>query len=589
MQVSDILQNDVSPNPQFLPEGLVVVVNLRSLRALPFWQGEMIRLRAEGRYARSDEVLRTLKPRHLLRFWQAVSERFPTIASALHRRISLKRPCPPLRLSRQEEPSRRWPPPIWVNRRQQITNVRRNQGAASMDDKKSFDTERCQSIVAARHFAPCADQRQVKPEYISVMVRGEGTYLWDSQGKQYLDGVSGVYCTALGYGREELVEAATNQMRQLSFCSPYMNVTHPSLANLAERLFSILPERYGRVVYCNSGSEANETLIRTVRRYWDTIDRPQKKILISRHNAYHGSTMGSASLGGFKAMHQMGGLPIPGIHHIGEPYWFAYRGDLTEEEFGLRMAGELEEKILELGPDNVTAFVAEPIQGAGGFIFPPSTYWPEIQRICRKYDVLLCVDEVIGGFGRMGEWFSHQLYGIEPDTISIAKGLTSGYVPMGGLILSSKIADAIAAGGLYAHVFTYQGHPLAAAVACANLGLLNEGGIVDKVRNDTGPYLQRLLQETFAGHPLVWGVQGAGAAAALQLAPVKGKKQRFANEDVVGAYCTQSAFQTGLIVRSVMARMILAPALTATREEIDGIVQRLKLAVDRTAEALGII
>lgn len=455
-----------------------------------------------------------------------------------------------------------------------------------MDDSTSPDTQWDRTVVAARHLAPFADQRQVKPEYITVMVRGEGMNLWDSEGKHYLDGMSGLFCTALGYGREELVEAATRQMRQLSFCSPYMNFTHPPLARLAEKLFAILPERYGRVIYCNSGSEANETLIRTVRRYWDTVGRPKKKIFISRHNGYHGSTMGSASLGGFKAMHDMGGLPIPGIHHIGEPYWFACTDDLTEEEFGLRAAGELEEKILELGPDNVAAFVGEPFQAAGGFIFPPSTYWPEIQRICRKYDVLLCVDEVVGGFGRTGEWFSHQLYGIEPDTISVAKGLTSGYVPMGGLIISNRIADAIVAGGLYAHVFTYQGHPLAAAVACANLDLLNDGGIVDKVKSHTGPYLQQALRETFSHHPLVWEVQGFGAAAALQLAPVKGEKQRFADEDIVGMYCTQRATELGLLVRASMSRMILAPALTATRGEIDEIVRRLKSAVDRTAQAL---
>lgn len=285
-------------------------------------------------------------------------------------------------------------------------------------------------------------------------------------------------------------------------------------------------------------------------------------------------------------MHEMSGLPIPDIYHIGEPYWFAYRGELTEEEFGLQAARELEEKILELGPDRVAAFVGEPFMAAAGFIFPPSTYWPEIQRICRKYDVLLCVDEVVGGFGRTGEWFSHQLYGIEPDTISIAKGLTSGYVPMGGLIMSRRISEAIVAGGVYSHCFTYQGHPLASAVACANLALLNQGGIVEKVRTDTGPYLHRALRETFSNHPLVWEVQGAGAAAALQLAPVKGKKQRFANESLVGAYCMQRGIEAGLLFRPNLARLILAPALTATRHDIDAIVSRLKLAVDRTAEAL---
>jgi putrescine aminotransferase len=458
-----------------------------------------------------------------------------------------------------------------------------------MDDKSNPDTQRYQTTYTTRHLAPFVDLRQVKPEHVTVMVRGEGMNLWDSEGKCYLDGMSGLFCTALGYGREELVEAATRQMRQLSFCSPYLNTTHPAVGQLSEKLFAILPERYGRVAYCNSGSEANETLIRTVRRYWDVVGRPKKKIFIGRRNAYHGSTMGSASLGGLKHMHEMGGLPIPDIHHIGEPYWFGYQGDLTEAEFGLQAARELEEKILELGPNRVAAFVGEPFQAAAGFIFPPSTYWPEIQRICRKYDVLLCVDEVVGGFGRTGEWFSHQLYGIEPDTISIAKGLTSGYVPMGGLIMSSRISEAIVAGGVYSHCFTYQGHPLASTVASANLALLNEGGIVEKVRTDTGPYLHRALRETFSNHPLVWEVQGAGAAAALQLAPVKGKKQRFEDEGLVGAYCMQRGIEAGLLFRPNLARIILAPALTATRHDIDAIVSRVKRAVDRTAEALKMV
>lgn len=455
-----------------------------------------------------------------------------------------------------------------------------------MNDQGNPDTQRYQTTFTARHLAPFVDLRLLKPEHVTVMVRGEGMNLWDSEGRCYLDGMSGLFCTAVGYGREELVEAATRQMRQLSFCSPYFNTAHPAVAELAEKLFAILPERYGRVAWCNSGSEANETLIRTVRRYWDVVGRPRKKIFISRHNAYHGSTTGSASLGGIKHMHEMGGLPIPDIHHISEPYWFAYRGDLTEEEFGLQAARELEEKILELGPDRVAAFVGEPFQAAAGFIFPPSTYWPEIQRICRKYDVLLCVDEVVGGFGRTGEWFSHQLYGIEPDTISIAKGLTSGYVPMGGLIMSSKISEAIVAGGIYSHIFTYQGHPLPSAVACANLDLLNEGGIVEKVRTDTGPYLQQALRETFADHPLVWEVQGVGAAAALQFAPLKGEKRRFADESLVGAYCMHRCIEAGLLVRPTLARIVLAPALTAARDDIDAIVSRLAWAVDRTAEEL---
>lgn len=455
-----------------------------------------------------------------------------------------------------------------------------------MNDMTGPDTRRWQAIDAARHLHPFTDHSRFDPAATRVMVRGKGVYLWDSEGKCYMDGISGLFCAALGYGREELVAAATRQMQELSYCSLYYNTVHPAAAELAERLFAILPPGYGRILYANSGSEANEVLIRVVRQYWKLLGKPKRTNLIGRYNGYHGSTTGSASLGGMKIMHQMGGLPIPGVHHIGEPNWFGYDGGLSEEEFGLQAARQLEDKILELGADTVAAFVAEPIQGAGGMIFAPSTYWPEIQRICRKYDILLCLDEVIGGFGRVGEWFSHQLYGLEPDTISIAKGLTSGYVPMGGLVLSEKIADVMVHGGSFAHGFTYQGHPLAAAVACASLALLDEGGIVHHVRDELGPYFQRTLREVLSDHPLVWGIQGQGLAAAMQLAPSKGGKQRFPEEDIITGYCMYQGEQAGVLFRPVCGRLVLAPPLVATREEIHEIVRRLRQALDRTAQAL---
>jgi adenosylmethionine-8-amino-7-oxononanoate aminotransferase len=449
------------------------------------------------------------------------------------------------------------------------------------------DTRQYQAIHAERHLQPFQDHSQLPSGIARVMVKGKGMRLWDSEGKQYLDGMSGLWCTAVGYGREELVKAASAQMEELSFCSQFSYNTHPAVINLTSKLFSLLPDRFGRVLYTNSGSEANEVLIRVVRRFWDIEGKPEKKIFISRVNGYHGSTVGSASLSGMSYMHEMGDLPIPGIAHIGQPYWFGHEGDFSPEEFGLRAAAELESKILELGPDRIAAFVAEPFQGAGGMIFPPPTYWPEIQRICRKYDVLICADEVVGGFGRTGEWFAHQHFGFEPDTIAIAKGLTSGYVPMGGLVLSRRIADALAyRGGMFSHGLTYQGHPLAAAVALANLRLLDEGGIVDGVKNDTGPYLQRALRDVFGAHPLVGDIQGAGAVAALQLAPAALGRKRFAREVMIAIFCAEVAYESGLIVRPAQGRIVIAPALIATQAHIDELVEKLKRAVDCTAIAL---
>jgi adenosylmethionine-8-amino-7-oxononanoate aminotransferase len=455
------------------------------------------------------------------------------------------------------------------------------------DGNPARSTKEYQSIYAARHFYPMEDQKMMKADTTRVMVKAKGMYLWDSEGKRYLDGMAGLWCTAVGYGREELIEAATCQLQDLSYYSLFFNTTHPPVVHLSEKIFELLPKNYSRIVYTNSGSEANEVLIRTVRRYWETVGKREKKILIARDNGYHGSTVGSASLGGFKFMHEMGDLPIPNIHHIGEPYWYGYQGELTEEEFGLKSAQELEAKILALGADKVAAFVAEPFQGAGGMIFPPATYWPEIQRVCRKYDVLLCADEVIGGFGRTGEWFAHQHFGFEPDTITVAKGLTSGYIPMGGLILSRRVAETVAEqGGVFAHGLTYQGHPVAAAVGLANLKLLDEGGIVNTVKSDTGPYLQNALREVFTDHPLVGEIHGAGAVAALQFARSKAEKKRFEQEGRISLFCARSAFDEGLIVRASIGRIIISPALIATRLEIDELVSKLKRAVDRTAKEL---
>jgi putrescine---pyruvate transaminase len=276
------------------------------------------------------------------------------------------------------------------------------------------------------------------------------------------------------------------------------------------------------------------------------------------------------------------------IVHIDQPYWFGEGGDMMPEAFGLARAQQLEHEILELGPENVAAFIAEPFQGAGGVIFPPSTYWPEIERICRKYDVLLIADEVIGGFGRTGEWFAHQHFGFEPDLITMAKGLTSGYVPMGAVGLHDRVAKAIIENGEFNHGLTYSGHPVAAAVAVANLKLLRDEGIVERVKNDTGPYFQSVLRETFAGHPIVGEIAGAGLVAGIQLAEDPKTKKRFANGGDVGTLCRDFCFNGGLVMRATGDRMLLSPPLVITRSEIDEIVSKAKKAIDATALQLGL-
>ncbi len=444
-----------------------------------------------------------------------------------------------------------------------------------------------QQLDANHHIHAFLDQKVLNAEGPRVIVKGERLHLWDNDGKRYLDGMSGLWCTNLGYGRQDLVAAATQQMAQLPYYNMFFHTTHPAVVELSEALFSLLPKHYSHAIYTNSGSEANEALIRTIRRYWQIVGKPKKQIMIGRWNGYHGSTLASAAMGGMKFMHEMGGV-LPDIVHIDEPYWYAHGGTMTPEEFGHHCALQLEAKILELGADNVAGFIGETFQGAGGMIFPPESYWPEIQRICRQYNILLCADEVIGGFGRTGEWFSHQYFDFEPDTLSIAKGLTSGYIPMGGLILSKKIAETLVEkGGVFAHGLTYSGHPVAAAVALANITALRDEEIIDTVKKDTGPYLQKGLRELFKDHPLIGEIQGTGMVAALQFTENKNSRKRFTNEADLTWRCRTYGFEEGVIIRSTLGRMIMAPALVANHNEIDELLEKTKRAVDRTAQDLG--
>lgn len=455
--------------------------------------------------------------------------------------------------------------------------------------KTTRATAEYQQLDAAHHIHAFLDQKALNAQGALVIERGERLHLWDTDGKRYLDGMSGLWCTNLGYGRKDLAEAAARQLHELPYYNLFFHTTHPRVIELSELLFSLLPSHYSHAIYTNSGSEANEVLIRTVRRYWQIQGKPEKSVMIGRWNGYHGSTLGSTALGGMGFMHEMGGM-LPGFAHIGEPYWYAQGGELSEEAFGLKAAAELEAKILELGADQVAAFVAEPFQGAGGMIFPPASYWAQIQRICRQYDVLLCADEVIGGFGRTGEWFAHQHFGFEPDTLSIAKGLTSGYIPMGGLILSRKMAEVLVdQGGVFAHGLTYSGHPVAAAVAIANILALRDEGVVSQVKTDTGPYFHRLLREAFADHPVIGDIQGTGLVAALQFAQDKSTRQRFAQENEIAWHCRTVGFEEGLIIRSTLGRMIMAPALVANHAELDELVEKTLRSVNRTARELNLL
>ncbi|KWO79454.1 aspartate aminotransferase family protein [Burkholderia stagnalis] len=450
-------------------------------------------------------------------------------------------------------------------------------------------TAQYRALDAAHHIHPFSDMGALNRAGSRVIVKADGVYLWDSDGNRIIDGMAGLWCVNVGYGRAELIDAAQRQMRELPFYNTFFKTTHPPVIELSALLAEVTPPGFNHFFYCNSGSEGNDTVLRVVHQYWRVQGQPRRKYVISRWNGYHGSTIAGATLGGMGYMHEQMASKVEHVVHIDQPYFFgeAAAGE-TPEAFGLARAQQLEAKILELGAENVAAFIGEPFQGAGGVIFPPSTYWPEIQRICRKYDILLVADEVIGGFGRTGEWFAHQHFGFEPDLITLAKGLTSGYVPMGAVGIHERVARPIIDNGEFNHGLTYSGHPVAAAVAVANLKLLRDGGIVERVKTDTGPYFQALMRETFARHPIVGEVHGHGLVASLQLAEAPAERRRFANGGDVGTLCRDFCFNGNLIMRATGDRMLLSPPLVISRGEIDELVSKAKKAVDATAQQLGL-
>lgn len=446
-------------------------------------------------------------------------------------------------------------------------------------------TAELQAIDAAHHLHPFTHSNQLAEKGVRVITAAKGVWLKDSEGEEILDAMAGLWCVNIGYGRDELADAAARQMRELPFYNTFFQTTHVPVLMLAQKLAELAPGDLNHVFFANGGSDANDTNIRLVRTYWAEKGQPNRDVIISRWNAYHGSTIGGASLGGMKGMHGQGSLPIPGVAFIDQPHWWAEGGDKSPEEFGLERAQQLEAKIKEIGPDKVAAFIAEPIQGAGGVIVPPETYWPEIQRICKEYDILLIADEVICGFGRTGNWFGSQTVGIEPDVMTVAKGLSSGYIPIGASIISDKIAHVLR-GTEFSHGYTYSGHPVACAVALENLRILEEENIVDQVKDVTAPYLRKKW-ESLADHPLVADVNIIGMMGSIALTPDKATRAKFvADEGTVGFICRERCFANNLVMRSVGDRMIISPPLTITCDEIDILIERARKSLDESLEKI---
>ncbi|EXL09859.1 aspartate aminotransferase family protein [Aquamicrobium defluvii] len=446
---------------------------------------------------------------------------------------------------------------------------------------QNYSLKQLQQIDAAHHLHPFTDHKELREAGSRIITRAEGPYIYDSEGNEILDGMAGLWCVNVGYGRNELAEAAYRQMKELPYYNSFFKCSTPTPVLLAKRLAELAPKSVNQVFFGSSGSEANDTALRLVRHYWALEGKPEKNRIISRRNAYHGSTVAGTSLGGMEPMHKQLGGAVPNIVHVMMPYAYelALPGE-SDHEFGLRAAKAVEDAIVEAGPEKVAAFIGEPIMGAGGVKIPPMSYWPEVERICRKYDVLLMLDEVITGYGRTGEWFAAQSFGIEPDTITTAKALTSGYQPLSALLVGDRIARTLVEkGGEFYHGYTYAGHPVACAVALANLDIIEREGLVDRVKNDTGPYFAQALRERIADHRLVGEVRSFGLMGAIEIVRDKATRERFEGEGRAAVVVRDHAIASGLMLRATGDTMILSPPLIWTRETID-------LACDRIVKAL---
>ena len=448
---------------------------------------------------------------------------------------------------------------------------------------KARTTKQWQRLDTQNHLHPFTDYHAYNQKPGRVINRAEHIYIYDTDNNQIMDAMSGLWCCSLGYSQPEIAEAVSRQFSQLPYYNNFFQCSNAPSIELAERLVSITPDQFNHVFFTGSGSEANDTNIRLIRRYWDLKEQPKKRIILSRTNAYHGSTIAAASLGGFNSVHKQF-EKLPYVEHLPDPNWFCNGSDLSPEEFGIQTARELEKRIDELGEENVAAFIAEPVQGAGGVIVPPESYWPEVQRILNERDILFVSDEVICGFGRTGSMFGCQTYNTQPDLITFAKAVTNGFQPLGGVMVSDKIADVITAkGGEFGHGFTYSGHPIACAAAVATLDIIERESMVDRVANDIGPYMQQKWT-ALGDHPIVGHTRVKGMFGSMELVRNKETGERLEKGEKSGRICRDFSISNGLVMRAVGDSMIISPPFVCSHEEIDVFIERAHKALDLTAQ-----
>jgi putrescine---pyruvate transaminase len=451
---------------------------------------------------------------------------------------------------------------------------------------RNYDIAELKRLDIAHHLPAQADYQEIEDLGGSrIITHAEGCYIHDGDGNRILDGMAGLWCVAIGYGRDELADVAAAQMKELPFYNTFFKTATPPTVLLAAKIASLTQNRLPHVFFNASGSEANDTVLRMVRHYWQVKGETSRTIFISRHNAYHGSTVAGVSLGGMKVMHGQGmhvagEVPIAGIEHVRQPYWYNEGRDMSPEQFGEVCAQAIEDRILEVGPENVAAFIGEPIQGAGGVIIPPPNYWPLVEGICRKYGILLICDEVICGFGRTGNMWGHETVGVKPDMIAMAKGLSSGYLPISAVAVSAEIVKVLKTGGDFVHGYTYSGHPVSAAVALRNIEIIEREGLVERTRSDTGPYLAKALA-TLDDHPLVGETRSVGLIGAVEITSDKATGARFGGkEGSAGPIVRDLCIAGGLMVRAIRDSIVMCPPLIISHAEIDQLVGIIRKALD---------
>ncbi len=447
-----------------------------------------------------------------------------------------------------------------------------------------------QDVDRKTHLHPFTSAAAHAEAIPKVMVEGDGVFVRDDTGKRYLDAMAGLWCVNVGYGRREMADAISDQARRLPYYHTFASMSNEPAARLADRLISLSPGHMSKVFFGSSGSDTNDTQVKIVWYYHNVLGKPEKKKIIARQRGYHGSTLAGASLSGMPHMHDPFDLPLDRFIHVDEPhYWRHAPEGLTELEFSDLLASNLEECIVRNGPETIGAFIAEPIQGAAGVIPPPEGYFQAIVPILRKYDILFIVDEVICGFGRLGKWWGSDFFGLEPDLMSTAKGLTSGYVPMSACLISDRVWEILREGssqyGPFAHGYTYSGHPVAAAAALANLDIIEGEGLVENAAK-VGAYLQKSLREAFADHPLVGEVRGVGLIAGIELVEDRESKKPFDASVGVARRLHELLMDEGLICRPMFESLGFSPPLVLTMENVDAIVGMFSAGLEKLTKEL---